>query len=207
MKKYLIAVLLPLLAACVAPQVAVNQRADFSSVKRVAVLGFSGASGELAADLLTQSLLMRGADVVERQKLSAVIQEHSLSQSPYFDQSTAKELGRILGVDALFVGTVADATPAGRYLVNTKAVHGADVTPVSNTAIFNEGSVAGMPNSQILSTTANASLVARMVDAQTGTVLWSGSMSYEGFDLTSAMKGVTDAFAKSLAPIWPSLTN
>jgi len=207
MKKLTLLALLPLLAACVAPQVAVNQRADFSTIRRVAVLGFSGKEGELAADLLAQSLLLRGADVVERQKLSAVLQEHSLSQSPYFDQGTAKQLGRLLGVDALFVGTVAEATPAGRYLVNTKAVHGADVTQVSNTAIFNEGAVSGMPNSQILSTTANASLVARMVDAQTGTVLWSGSMSYEGFDLTSAMKGVTDAFAKSLSPIWPSLTN
>lgn len=207
MNKNILCFALPLLAACVSPQVAVNRNADFSAVKRVAVLSFSGSNGDLAADLLTQSLLMRGADVIERQKLSAVIQEHSLSASSYFDQATAKQLGKILGVDALFVGTVAESSPAGKYLVNT--ANGnliTDVTKVPNSGLYSEGSVAGLPNSQLLSTTASASLVARMVDAQTGSILWSGSMSYEGFDLTTAMREIANAFTTSLSPIWPALS-
>ena len=207
MKNYLLLLALPLLAACVSPQVAINQHADFSTVKRVAVLSFSGSRGDLAADLLTQSLLMRGADVIERQRLSDVIQEHSLSSSGYFDQATAKQLGRLLGVDALFVGTVAESNPAGKYLVNT--ANGnlvTEVTKVSNTSLYSEGAVAGLPNSQLLSSTANATLVARMVDAQTGAILWSGSMSYEGFDLTTAMREIADAFTTSLSPIWPALS-
>ncbi len=207
MKKNLLFLVLPLLAACVSPQVAINQHADFSTVKRVAVLSFSGANGDLAADLLTQSLLMRGADVIERQKLNAVIQEHSLTASPYFDQATAKQLGKLLGVDALFVGTVAESSPAGKYLVSTSQGNLiTDVTRVSNSSLYSEGTVAGLPNSQLLSTTANASLVARMVDAQTGSILWSGSMSYEGFDLSTAMREIADAFTTSLSPIWPALT-
>ncbi len=207
MKKHLLTLLLPLLSACVAPQVAINQHADFSAVKRVAVLSFSGSNGDLAADLLTQSLLMRGADVIERQKLSAVIQEHSLSSSAYFDPATAKQLGKLLGVDALFVGTVAESTPASKYLVNTSNGNlVTEVTKVANSGLYSEGAVAGLPNSQLLSTTANAALVARMVDAQTGSILWSGSMSYEGFDLTTAMREIADAFTTSLSPIWPALS-
>jgi len=208
MKKNLLFLALPLFAACVAPKVAINQHADFSAVKRVAVLTFSGPNGDTAADLMTQSLLLHGADVVERQKLGEVMKENSLTSSGYFDQTTAKQLGKLLGVDALFVGTVAESNAASKYLVNTS--NGAlltDVTKVNSGSLHSEGSVAGLPNSQILSTTANASLMARMVDVQTGSILWAASMSYEGLDLTTAMSGITDSFVTSLSPIWPSLSS
>ena len=45
------------LTACATPKVAVNPRADFAGIKRVAVLSFNGPKGDLAADLMTQSLL------------------------------------------------------------------------------------------------------------------------------------------------------
>lgn len=207
MKK--ITLLLPaalLLAACATPKVAVNPRADFSAIKRVAVLSFSGAQGDLAADIMTQSLMERGADVIERQRLDAVMREQSLSSSSAFDPATAKQLGRLLGVDALFVGTVAQNTPQSSYIVNNSKVNlGSGVTQVSNSTIYSEGSVMGLPDSQILSTTANVSLISRMVDVQTGSILWSASMGYEGFDTTSAMAGITDAFVASLEAIWPGI--
>lgn len=197
---------LGLLTACVTPRVAVNPRADFSAVKRVAVMPFSGPKGDLAADMLTQSLVAQGADVIERRRLDDVIKEHSLSSSGAFDPATAKELGRLLGVDALFLGTVAESTPPGSYLVTaSEDPRMTSVTQVSGKNIYPEGSVMGIPNSQLLSTTANVALVSRMVDAQTGSVMWSASMVYEGFDISSAMAGITDAFTRSLAPIWPGL--
>lgn len=205
MKKYSLLALLPLLAACLTPKVAVNPRADFSSVKRVAVLSFAGRQGDLAADVLTQSLLEHGADVVERQRLDAVMKEQSLSTSGSFDPATARQLGRLLGVDALFVGTVAESTPQSSYIVSQSANPQANVTKVDGGTVYSEGSVAGLPNAQLLSTTANVSLLSRMVDVQTGSILWSASMSYEGFDTSSAMSGITDAFVKSLEPIWPGL--
>jgi len=197
---------LGLLTACMTPRVAVNPRADFSAVKRVAVLPFSGPKGDLAADMLTQSLVAQGADVIERQQLDAVMREHSLTASSAFDPATAKELGRLLGVDALFLGTVAESTPPSTYLVSaSENPHMTSVTQVANTNIYSEGSVMGIPNSQLLSTTANVSLVSRMVDVQTGSIMWSASMVYEGFDISSAMAGITDAFIRSLTPIWPGL--
>jgi hypothetical protein len=44
-----------------------------------------------------------------------------------------------------------------------------------------------------------------MVDVETGSVLWSGRMSYQGYDIASAMAAITASLAKSLVPLWPSL--
>ena len=156
--------------------------------------------------MLTQSLVSHGADVVERQRLSSIMQEQSLSSSSSFDPATAKQLGKLLGVDALFLGTVAESTPASTYMVsasNDPLV--TSVSQISGGNLYSEGSVTGLPNSQLLSTTANVALVSRMVDVQTGTILWSASMSYEGLDISSAMSAITDSFINSLSPIWPSL--
>ena len=206
MKNILIILILPFLAACATPKVAFNPRADFSSVKRVAVLSFAGTKGDLAADLMTQSLIEHGADVIERQHLDAVMKEQSLTASSAFDPATAKQLGKLLGVDALFVGTVAESTPQSSYIVSqSQNPRNTTITQVSGGNVYSEGSVMGMPNSQLLSTTANVSLVSRMVDVQTGAILWSASMPYEGFDISSAMSAITDAFVNSLEPIWPGL--
>lgn len=206
MKKQLLLPALLLLAACATPKVAINPRADFSGIKRVAVISFNGPRGDLAADLMTQSLLERGADVIERQHLSAVMSEQSLTSSSSFDPATAKQIGKLLGVDALFVGTVAESTPQSSYIVNqSDNPRNTTITPVGSGTLYSEGSVMGMPNSQLLSTTANVSLLSRMVDVQTGSIMWSASMNYEGFDVSSAMSGITDAFIRSLSPIWPGL--
>jgi len=206
MKNILLLPVLLLLAACVTPKVAINPRADFSSIKRVAVLSFNGPKGDLAADLMTQSLIAQGADVVERQRLDAVMHEQSLTASSAFDPATAKQLGKLLGVDALFVGTVAESTPQSSYIVSqADESRRTTITPVGGGTVYSEGSVLGMPNSQLLSTTANVSLLSRMVDVQTGSIMWSASMNYEGFDISSAMSSITDAFIRSLAPIWPGL--
>ncbi len=206
MKNRLLIPALLLLTGCVAPKVAVNPRANFSAVKRVAVLSFGGPKGDLAADLMTQSLLERGADVVERQRLDAVMREQQLTADSAFDPSTAKRLGRLLGVDALFVGTVAESTPPSTYVVSqSKDPVVTTMKKVDGGTVYTEGSVLGLPNAQLLSTTANVSLLSRMVDVETGSILWSASMTYEGFDIPSAMSGITDAFVRSLSPIWPGL--
>lgn len=206
MKNRLLLPAVLLLSACATPKVAFNPRADFSAIKRVAVISFNGPKGELAADLMTQSLLAHGADVVERQRLGDVMKEHELAENGYFDPATAKKIGALLGVDALFVGTVAESTPQSSYIVSqSDKSRQTTITPVASGSVYSEGSVMGMPNSQLLSTTANVSLLSRMVDVQTGSILWSASLSYEGFDIPTAMSGITDAFVRSLSPIWPGL--
>ncbi|HVO33899.1 MAG TPA: CsgG/HfaB family protein [Elusimicrobiota bacterium] len=193
--------------ACATPQVAVNAHADFSRVHRVAVATFGGPSGDVAADLLTQDLLQHGADVVERQRLDAVLQEQNLAADNILDPATVSKIGKILGVDAIFVGTVSGNVPSQSYLVTTPR-HGArinSVTPVGSGDLYPEGPAEGVPDSEVVTSAAQASLISRMVDVETGSIMWSGSMSYEGFDVPSAMATIADAFVKSLIPLWPGL--
>src|SRR6185295_8164199 len=101
-----------LATGCLTPQVAVNSHADFSQIRRVAVASFGGPGGDIAADLLIQDLLKHGADVVERRQLDAVLQEQHLAAENILNPATMKKVGKILGVDAIFVGTVGDSTPS-----------------------------------------------------------------------------------------------
>lgn len=205
-----------LLAACAeTPRTAVNPRADFGKINRVAVVAFQGPNGDLAADYLTQSLMSHGADVVERRQLAAVLAERKMTQSGMLDTSTIKQVGQILGVDALFVGTVAKSVDAQSYMVTGPAQPSrrgphhaagarATVTPVAG-PVAPAQPVLGLPNTRIVTTEANVSIIARMVDARTGAVMWSGSMKEVDFSADDAIRTVADSLVDSLAPHWPAL--
>jgi curli biogenesis system outer membrane secretion channel CsgG len=199
--------LLPLLfTACQTPQIAVNQRADFSKIHRVAVATFAGPGGSVAADLLTQDLLRHGADVVERQRLDELLREQQMGADKTLDSNTVKKIGHVLGVDAIFMGTVGSNIPSQSYLVTSPPnnIYGS-VTPLGGNDVYTATPAWGVPDSQVVTSAAQAALIARMVDVETGSVLWSGRMTYEGYDNQSAMASITGSFARSLIPIWPAL--
>ena len=204
-KFYLSALLALALGACATPQVAVNEHADFSRIHRVAVATFGGEGGDVAADLLSQDLLQHGADVVERQRLDAILQEQNLASQKALDPSTVKKVGKILGVDAIFVGTVAANVPSQSYLVTSSRHSRGTITPVGSGTLSPEGPAFGVPDSQVVTSAAQNSLIARMVDVETGSILWSGRMSYEGIDNQTTMAEITSSFVKSLVPLWPAL--
>jgi curli biogenesis system outer membrane secretion channel CsgG len=82
---------------------------DMSGYRRVAIANFQGrgGSGELAAHLLVSRIFESKAfDVVERQRMESILSERSLTMSGVIDDSTAKQVGAILGVDALIFGEV-----------------------------------------------------------------------------------------------------
>jgi len=59
-------------------------------------------------DILYTNLIQRGMTVVEREKMEQVLNELGKSFSGMIDSSTAAEIGKMLGVEAIVVGTVAD---------------------------------------------------------------------------------------------------
>jgi len=59
-------------------------------------------------DILYTNLIQRGMTVVEREKMEQVLNELGKSFSGMIDSSTAAQIGKILGVEAIVVGTVAD---------------------------------------------------------------------------------------------------
>ena len=130
------------------------------------------------------------------------------------DPSTVHQIGKILGVDALFVGNVVASAPSQSYVVNSPAgypavgypgMYGYGMTPIPNGNVYSQGSVMGVPGSQIVTSAAQVSMVSRMVDVQTGQILWSASMTYQGLDRLSAITDITNSFINSLVPIWPQL--
>jgi curli biogenesis system outer membrane secretion channel CsgG len=90
--------------------------------KRVAVLDFDYATvstaaaaifgtnvdvGKGVADLLVDDLVKSGVySVIERKALDKVLAEQNFSNSNRADPSTAAQLGRVLGVDAIIIGSI-----------------------------------------------------------------------------------------------------
>jgi TolB-like protein len=96
------------LAGQIAASVAKEQKA------KVAVLPFRELDGRqtmlgmfLAEELVT-NLFARGLDIVERTMLDRVLGEIKLGQSGVIDPETAREVGKVAGVDALVSGTITD---------------------------------------------------------------------------------------------------
>jgi curli biogenesis system outer membrane secretion channel CsgG len=94
------------------------------SKKRIAVLNFENAAvqsgpvmpfyqpapvnvGKAVADLLVNRLVSSGSCIViERAAIEQILLEQNLSNSDRFDPQTAAKIGRLLGVDAIVLGTI-----------------------------------------------------------------------------------------------------
>ncbi len=94
---------------------------------RVAVVEFpdlnGGVSqfGEYVAEELTTRLFMTARfEVVERRLLDKVLAEHRLASTGVIDPDAAKELGRMLGLDAIATGTLAEL--GGEIRVNARVI-------------------------------------------------------------------------------------
>ena len=63
--------------------------------------------GKGIADMLVGQLVRNGTySVIERKQLDRVLQEQNFQQSGRADASTAAQLGRLLGVDAIIIGSI-----------------------------------------------------------------------------------------------------
>lgn len=62
----------------------------------------------LSEKLITKLFLTGSFHVIERNQLEKVMSEHKLNLSGTVDPASAKKLGKILGVDAIATGTIAD---------------------------------------------------------------------------------------------------
>lgn len=198
MKKLIL--ILAFLSSCASPNIAVNKNADFSKIKRVAVLDFKGPQGNAACEIMTIALLRYGADVVERQELNAVIKEIDLSQTNIIEPATRKKIGKILGVDAIFIGSVINYKPETKYILKEGATFDS-VKEIKGKHVYTQA-FDPLTDSKILETTAEVGLSVRMIDVESGSILWSGYMTWEGLDTISTITAITEYFIKSLKNYW-----
>jgi TolB-like protein/TM2 domain-containing membrane protein YozV len=104
-----------------AGQIGKSLRDSTHITRRVAVIDFEDLTtkseelnlGKALSEMLTTEILKSGEyEVVERSQLNGVMRELRLGLAGIIDSSTAKEVGRIIGADAIIGGSV---TEIGNY--------------------------------------------------------------------------------------------
>jgi len=99
------------------------------SNKKIAIIPFSYTDntasikdGSVIAERLTMKLInARKFEIIERSVLDKVLNELKLQNSGAIDASSAKELGKVLGVDAIVTGTLIQTTD-GKIEVNARLI-------------------------------------------------------------------------------------
>ncbi|MCU0533687.1 MAG: CsgG/HfaB family protein [Hydrococcus sp. Prado102] len=80
---------------------------DYSSISNPSWLSFLQGGARGVSDILVNRLVQSGSySVIERSQLEAILQEQNLGASGRVDASTAAEIGRILGVQAVIIGSI-----------------------------------------------------------------------------------------------------
>src|SRR5437016_5111738 len=117
----------------------------------IAVIEFTDLQGNvtdfgryLAEELITRLYETEKFKVIERQLLNKVITEQKLSLTGVVDPTSAKQLGKILGVDAIVSGTVTNL--AQNLKVNARLISAqtGEIFAVASTEIFKDESVIGL---------------------------------------------------------------
>ena len=114
----------------------------------IAVVQFTDLDGNvtdfgkyLAEELITRLFQTKKFKVIERQLLNKIIAEQKLSLTGMIDPTSAKQLGKLLGVDAVCSGTITDLAQSLRVnarLINTET---GEIFAVASTEIFKDESV------------------------------------------------------------------
>lgn len=152
-----------------------HQPANAQTKKRVAVVDFeyatvqSGAAaifgqnldiGKGIADLLVEQLVKDGSySVIERKQLAKLIAEQNFSNSDRADPNSAAKLGKLLGVDAIIMGSI---TQFGRDDRNVSTGGG---------LIRGKAAKYGLGNVGVRSAKAVVAISARVVSVDTAEIL------------------------------------
>lgn len=174
--------LLVCLAGCATPQRGAAPGFDFSKIRRISVIPFSGPGGREITDALVRQLVGTGVEVTD-----------------------AAHPG-----DAVLKGTVLDFKPAVTQMVflgNTTLVTAKGQTAVVNNPILSagssqsapEGTAMGLQNAQVASVSASVGASVILLETSSGRTLWSGAYTYEGLDAQGALRVVSGALIQSLS--------
>lgn len=216
-----------LLGACATATVAIKSDFDFKRVERVAVVGFSDyanrpGSGETLSGAFEQDLLAAGYDLVERAQVDKILREKRLSAS---DPKAAKEIGRLLGVDALLFGRITDYREPREvltqadvvdthqdpiYVRKTKHIQNPDGTP-GTPGTTEETEIQGYRITRVVrreprtvTTYGRLGVSARLVFVPTAEVLWSGSDVASVYTFEESARSLSGSILKAVKKTWPA---
>lgn len=107
--------------------------------------------GKLIPEELTTRLFKTGEfQVIERQLLKKVLEEQKLGMSGMLDASSAAQIGKLLGVDAIVTGTVTDRGDAIRINARMIETNQAHVFAVASVSVIRENHLVTMMGKEIV---------------------------------------------------------
>jgi len=178
------------ITGCMSARSVVKKNYNFSAVKKVAVLKFSGPGGDAVSNEFIRQFLEAGINVVDKTDTVFV---HDLKS---------------LQVDAVVGGNVVEFNPSSKFLVfkdKGNVILSDRTVPISGTTVLPTVNAFGLEDANVYSVSASVTVSAKMLDAGTGEVVWSDSGSYEGLDINTAVEVVISSFRRSLKPFWKEL--
>ena len=197
-RTFLVSLCVLLIAAFLAPSLAWS-----SDKPRIAVLEFKNKAdnqwwyhggAEAAQDVFVTELVKSGKfRVVEREQLAQLMREKNLSLSGDVDAKTAVQAGKLLGVQYFLTGSVTEygTTDAGA----------------------SARSVRGLPSFSVKKRTFTAAMNARIIDVETGDIVWADEASAEEKSSKVRVSGVGGGvddqrmFDKVMKPVIQQLTS
>lgn len=197
---------------------AINRNYDLSRVRRIGVLAFDYGRHEPfgAEDIFAKHLLERGYQVVERSRLEAILKEQRLNASGLLAPGTAKGLGRMLGVDALILGQVTTFEPERKMVLMVDS-HQTKEEPVfettrekqpDGTTIEVKKEIGKKITEEskkipfVVPVDAEVGLAVKLVDVESGEVVWVGSDTSQGVNGPLATESIAAYLVKRLAKKW-----
>ncbi len=139
----------------------------------VAIMDFENKSqhggwrlGQGASDILTTELVKAGKfDVMERDRLAAIIKEQNLGASGRIDPSTAARIGKIIGVEYIITGAITEYGQSKSSL--------------------------GFQDIKLGKTGYHATVDIRMINAATGQIVFADSESHSGSSYAGSLFGIS----------------
>lgn len=116
--------------------------------KTIAVIEFSDLRGNvtdlgryISEELITKLYLTKKFKVIERQLLNKIIVEQKLSLAGMIDPSSAKKLGKVLGVEAIVSGTITDLAQSLKVNARMLNTETGEIFAAASVEIFKDVSV------------------------------------------------------------------
>lgn len=186
------------LAGC-APIIALNQSYDVQKVRKVAVLGISGLQdfpflGTAVYNEFNFALLQNGFNAVEPSFIQQTLADQKLEKTEAVDVDAIRRLGKVMGTDAVLIGSVEKFKPEGKPEVFTPSA-----APSAKAGSYELADVPAQPKP--VSGKIEKAVIAvafRMIDVNTGEIVASGSDSAKGSDGLQAAKNVARGLVKQL---------
>jgi hypothetical protein len=202
------------LSACAPPAVVfLNAKYAAAHVQRVALIDFEdypnmAGSGKIVGGIFEKYLLLGNYSLVDSAQVAAVMEKQSMEPSANMDPQEIQALGKLLGVDALVFGQLTDysdtsdrtvvvdmpqeqSQPVFGQVVTVHRNQDGEVKTVQDVVTGYTSTSTDTPVQQTETVYAHVGVSVRLVDVDTGELLWSASSSSIGAHLNDAAESVS----------------